>query len=93
LVQENRCNKVGSGQHGGVFDVVEDGWYSLRSIILFTNLDVSRHILVVDTSVLAKSNMGRREYMFRLEEDRRKWISRGLYDMGRREFWVWRVKA
>jgi hypothetical protein len=36
--------------------------YSLRSIILFANVDVSRHILVEDTSVLAKSNMGRREY-------------------------------
>jgi hypothetical protein len=36
--------------------------YSLRSIILFANMDVSRHILVVDTSVFAKSNMGRREY-------------------------------
>jgi hypothetical protein len=37
-------------------------YYSLRSIILFTNVDVSRHILVIDISVLAKSNMGRREY-------------------------------
>jgi hypothetical protein len=36
-------------------------WYSLRSIILFANIDVYRHILVVDTSVLAKSNMDRRE--------------------------------
>jgi hypothetical protein len=36
--------------------------YSLRSIILFANMNVSRHILVVDTSVLAKSIMGRREY-------------------------------
>jgi hypothetical protein len=25
-------------------------------------MDVSRHILVVETSVLTKSNMGRREY-------------------------------
>jgi hypothetical protein len=39
-------------------------YYSLRSIILFVNIDVSRYILVVDTSVLAKSNMGRREYKF-----------------------------
>jgi hypothetical protein len=37
--------------------------YSLRPILLFTNTDVSRHILVIDTSVLAKSNMGRREYI------------------------------
>jgi hypothetical protein len=36
--------------------------YSLRPLILFANIDVSRHILMVDTSVLAKSNMGRREY-------------------------------
>jgi hypothetical protein len=36
--------------------------YSLRPILLFANIDVSRHILVVDTSILAKSNMGRREY-------------------------------
>jgi hypothetical protein len=36
-------------------------YYSLRSIILFANIDVSRHILVIDTSVLAKSNMDRRE--------------------------------
>jgi hypothetical protein len=38
--------------------------YSLRPIILFANIDVSRHILVVDTSILIKSNMGRREYKF-----------------------------
>jgi hypothetical protein len=36
--------------------------YSLRSILLFVNTDISRHILVVDISVSAKSNMGRREY-------------------------------
>jgi hypothetical protein len=36
-------------------------FYSLRPIILFANIDVSRHILVIDISVLAKSNMGRRE--------------------------------
>jgi hypothetical protein len=38
--------------------------YSLPSIILFANIDVSRYILVVDTSVLWKSNMGRREYKY-----------------------------
>jgi hypothetical protein len=37
--------------------------YSLRHIILFANIDVSKHILVIDTSILVKSNMGRREYM------------------------------
>jgi hypothetical protein len=36
--------------------------YSLRPILLFANKNVSRHILVLDTSILAKSNMGRREY-------------------------------
>jgi hypothetical protein len=36
-------------------------------MILFANVDVSRHILVVDTSVLAKSNMGQREYKNLLE--------------------------
>jgi hypothetical protein len=34
---------------------------SYGSIILFANLDISRHILVVDTFVLAKSNMVRRK--------------------------------
>jgi hypothetical protein len=34
--------------------------YSFQSILLFANTDVSSHILVVDTFVLAKSNMGRR---------------------------------
>jgi hypothetical protein len=33
-----------------------------RPIILFVNIDISRHILVVDTSIFAKSNMGRREW-------------------------------
>jgi hypothetical protein len=32
-------------------------FYSLRLIILFANVDVFRRILVVDISVLAKSNM------------------------------------
>jgi hypothetical protein len=36
-------------------------FYSLRPIILFANIDLSRYILVVDTSVSVKSNMGRRE--------------------------------
>jgi hypothetical protein len=35
--------------------------YSLQPILLFANIDVSRHMLVVGTSVLAKSNMGQRE--------------------------------
>jgi hypothetical protein len=35
--------------------------YSLRSILLFASMDVSRHILELDTSILMKSNLGRRE--------------------------------
>jgi hypothetical protein len=34
----------------------------LRPIIIFANVDVSRHIIVVDTCVLSKNNMGQREY-------------------------------
>jgi hypothetical protein len=46
-----------------IFNVLKAAFcYSLRPIILFANTDVSRHILVIDTSVFAKSNMGRREY-------------------------------
>jgi hypothetical protein len=33
--------------------------YSLRPILLFANTDVYRHILVVDTSILAKNDMDR----------------------------------
>jgi hypothetical protein len=40
--------------------------YSLRSIVLFANMDVFRHILVVDISVLAKSIIGQREYQNRI---------------------------
>jgi hypothetical protein len=39
-------------------------FYSLRPIILFVNMNVSRLILVVDTFILTKSNMGEREYFF-----------------------------
>ena len=35
--------------------------YSLRFILLDGNIDVSRHILVVGTSILASSNMDRKE--------------------------------
>jgi hypothetical protein len=38
--------------------------YSLQPIILFAKIDVSEHILVLDTSILAKSNIGWREYLF-----------------------------
>jgi hypothetical protein len=37
--------------------------YSLWPILLFANTDISRHILVVGISILAKSNMNRREYI------------------------------
>jgi phosphoglycerol transferase MdoB-like AlkP superfamily enzyme len=46
-----------------IFSILRQLMYSLRSIILFANIDVSRYILVVDISVLAKSDMGRREYI------------------------------
>jgi hypothetical protein len=36
--------------------------YSLRPIILFSNIDVSRCNLAIHTSILAKSYMGQREY-------------------------------
>jgi hypothetical protein len=35
--------------------------YSLRPILLFVNIDVFKHILVIDTFILEKSNMDRRE--------------------------------
>jgi hypothetical protein len=38
-------------------------YYFLRSIIFFANIDVARHILVLNISILAKSNMNRREYV------------------------------
>jgi hypothetical protein len=49
-------------QHSGEKEPDAEIYYSLRPIILFANADVSRHILVIDTSVFVKSNMGRREY-------------------------------
>jgi hypothetical protein len=36
--------------------------YSLRPILLFANTDVSTTKMCLDTSILVKSNMGRREY-------------------------------
>jgi hypothetical protein len=36
--------------------------YFLRSIILFANIDIFRHILLIDTFVFVKNNMDRREY-------------------------------
>jgi hypothetical protein len=37
------------------------GTFSDRGVPLFANIVESRHILVIDTSVFAKCNMGRRE--------------------------------
>jgi hypothetical protein len=37
-------------------------WYFLWPILLFASMDVSRHILELDTYVLVKSNMGQKEY-------------------------------
>jgi hypothetical protein len=36
-------------------------YYSLRSILVPTNVDVSKHILVIGTSILVESNMNRRD--------------------------------
>jgi hypothetical protein len=36
--------------------------YSLQPIILFANIDIFKYILVVNTSILVKSNMDQREY-------------------------------
>jgi hypothetical protein len=36
--------------------------YSLRPIIFFANIDISKYILVMNTSVLVKSNIDRWEY-------------------------------
>ena len=42
--------------------------YSLRPKILVIEMDVSRFILVLDTSILMTSNSERREYKIRLHE-------------------------
>jgi hypothetical protein len=36
-------------------------YYSLRPIIFFANIDVFRHIFIIDISVFAKINMGQKE--------------------------------
>jgi hypothetical protein len=41
----------------------EENKYSLRSILLFANTDASTTKMCLDTSILAKSIMGRREYL------------------------------
>jgi hypothetical protein len=47
------------GQHRGIFT---NFCYSLRPILLFANMDVSSTKMCLDTSILVKSIMGRREY-------------------------------
>jgi hypothetical protein len=44
--------------------VISKYWYSLRSILLFANTDVSTTKICLDTSILAKSIMDRREYIY-----------------------------
>jgi hypothetical protein len=39
-----------------------ENYYSLRPILLFANTDISITKICLDTSVLAKSIMGRRKY-------------------------------
>jgi hypothetical protein len=38
--------------------------YSLRLILLFANMDVSITKMYLDTSILAKNIIGRREYIY-----------------------------
>jgi hypothetical protein len=57
------CHCCQDNYHLGIFLYVIKLLLPL-TILLFSNIDVSRHILVVDTSTLGKSNMGRREYIF-----------------------------
>jgi hypothetical protein len=45
--------------------------YSLRPILLFANIDVSRYILMINISVLAKNNIGQKEYFIVANKDGR----------------------
>jgi hypothetical protein len=36
-------------------------------VLSFVNINISRYILVLDTSVFAKNNMGQREYLFNVD--------------------------
>ena len=49
--------------HSLSFLFVPSPMYSLRSELLVAEMDVSRCILVLDTSILMTSNSGRREYL------------------------------
>jgi hypothetical protein len=47
----------------GLYYIMTKGfYYSLRPILLFANTDVSTTKMCLDTSILEKSIMGRREY-------------------------------
>jgi hypothetical protein len=51
----------------GMYDLPSSGVScSLRLIILFANVDISRHILMVDTFILTKSNMDWNKYHNRI---------------------------
>jgi hypothetical protein len=51
-----RCTELTSGQvHSKI-------WYFFRSILLFTNTDISITKICLNTSIFAKSYMGRRKY-------------------------------
>jgi hypothetical protein len=61
-VAEREQNIRGGQFHGKMGQAIEH-MYSLRSVLLFANIDVSRHILVIDTSILAniETYLDRRE--------------------------------
>jgi hypothetical protein len=46
-----------------ILELIMELYYSLRPILLFTYTDVSITKMCLDTSILAKSIMGRREYL------------------------------
>jgi hypothetical protein len=64
--------------------------YSLRLILLFANTNVSRHILVIDIFVLAKSNMGRRKYLYLYSLSQKKRLTgrKGIHN----DFWISKIK-
>jgi hypothetical protein len=54
--------------------------YSLRSILLFTNTDVSTTKICLDTPILAKSIMGRKKYISFCEEKKTIIVVQHLYN-------------
>jgi hypothetical protein len=53
-----------SATSGGRLTLLQSCLTGIRSILVATNIDVSRHILVLGTFILVASNMNQREYMF-----------------------------